>query len=222
MRVMSMPIRIVLADDHAVVLAGLCSLLQLEADIEVVGATSDSTQLLELLRTQQPDVVVLDWQMPGMGGQTCLERIRQAGITSRVLVLSAFSDGDTLQAVLEAEADGFALKTEPPQQVIAAIRQVYNGQLVFPQAARRWLRTRRQPSALPTDELSAREMAVLALVAQGLTNMQIAQRLSISDNTVKFHLQNIYSKLGVANRTEAVSVYYKLVATGSLGTSGWK
>ena len=205
-----MPIRIVLADDHAVVLAGLCSLLQLEADIEVVGATSDSTQLLELLRTQQPDVVVLDWQMPGMGGQTCLERIRQAGITSRVLVLSAFSDGDTLQAVLEAEADGLALKTEPPQQVIAAIHQVYNGQLVFPQAARRWLRTRRRSPAPAADELSAREAAVLALVAQGLTNMQIAQRLAISDNTVKFHLQNIYSKLGVANRTEAVGVYYKL------------
>jgi DNA-binding NarL/FixJ family response regulator len=207
-----MPIRIILADDHAVVLAGLCSLLQIEEDIEVVGAASDGIQLLELLRAQRPDVVMLDWQMPGMGGMTCLERIHQTGIPARVLVLSAFSDGDTLQAALEAEADGFALKTEPPQQVIAAIRQVYNGQLVFPQAARRWLRTRRQPPATTSaDELSEREAAVLALVAQGLTNTQIAQRLSISDNTVKFHLQNIYSKLGVTNRTEAVGVYYKLV-----------
>src|SRR5690606_23008929 len=145
-------------------------------------------------------------QMPQMGGLACLERIRAAGLPTKVLVLSAFYDGDTMQSALEAEADGFALKTEPPQQTIACIRQVYQGQLVFPQAARRWLRSQRQRGGPAANELSEREAEVLGLVAQGLTNTQIAQRLNVSDNTVKFHLQNIYQKLHVSNRTEAAGI----------------
>jgi DNA-binding NarL/FixJ family response regulator len=129
----------------------------------------------------------------------------------KVLVLSAFNDGDSIQAALEKEADGFALKTEPPQQTIASIRQVYRGHLVFPQAARRWLRTQRQrPSGPSMEDLTEREAEVLELVAQGLTNVQIAQRMNVSENTTKFHLQNIYQKLNVNNRTEAASIFYKL------------
>lgn len=203
-------IRVVLVDDHALVLEGMRSLLDAEDDITVVGTASNGTEALEIIRILQPDVVVLDLQMPMMNGLTCLEHIRAEGVPTKVLVLSAFNDGDSLQSALEKEADGFALKTESPQQTITSIRQVYLGQLVFPQAAKRWLRTHRQHPSASIPDLSEREIEVLALVAQGLTNTQIAQRLSVSDNTVKFHLQNIYQKLGVNNRTEAAGVYYKL------------
>lgn len=205
-----MSIRVILADDHALVLEGLRSMLHAEDDIEVVAIANNGEELLRLLRQSQVDVVVLDLQMPGMDGLTCLERIREEALPVKVLVLSAFNDGDSIQSALEKEADGFALKTEPPQQTVASIRQVYSGQLVFPQAAKRWLRTHRQRPSNPADELSEREAEVLSLVAQGLTNAQIAQRISVSDNTVKFHLQNIYQKLDVSNRTEAAGVYYKL------------
>lgn len=208
-------IRVVLADDHALVLEGMRSLLDAEEDIEVVGTASTGTEALEVVRQQQPDVVVLDLQMPMMDGLTCLEHIRAEGLTTKVLVLSAFNDGDSMQSALEKEADGFALKTESPQQTITSIRQVYRGQLVFPQAAKRWLRTHRQRPYPALTDLSEREIEVLSLVAQGLTNTQIAQRLSVSDNTVKFHLQNIYQKLNVNNRTEAAGVYYKLQQEGA-------
>jgi DNA-binding NarL/FixJ family response regulator len=204
-------IRVMLADDHALVLEGLRSLLEAEDDIEVVGIASNGIQVLESARVLNPDVIVLDVRMPDMDGLTCLEHLRMAGISSKILVLSAFNDGDSIQSALEKEADGFALKTEPPQQTIASIRQVFRGHLVFPQAARRWLRTQRQRTGPCLDDLSEREAEVLALAAQGLTNALIAQRLNVSDNTVKFHLQNIYQKLGVNNRTEATSVYYQLL-----------
>jgi DNA-binding NarL/FixJ family response regulator len=205
-------IRVMLADDHALVLEGLRSLLEAEDDIEVVGTASSGAQVLQTAQALRPDVIVLDVRMPDMDGLTCLEHIRAVGLSSKVLVLSAFNDGDSIQAALEKEADGFALKTEPPQQTIASIRQVYRGHLVFPQAARRWLRTQRQRPSGPTlEDLSEREAEVLALVARGLTNSLIAQDLNVSENTVKFHLQNIYQKLNVNNRTEATGVYYKLL-----------
>lgn len=208
-------IRIVLADDHALVLEGLRSLLDAEDDMEVVGTASDGTAALDVVRCLQPDVAVLDLQMPGMTGLDCLKQIRAEELNAKVLVLSAFNDGDSMQAALEHEADGFALKTEPPQQTIASIRQVYRGQLVFPQAAKRWLRTHRQRPGPSGDDLSERETEVLELVSQGLTNTLIAQRLNVSENTVKFHLQNIYQKLNVSNRTEAASIFYKLRRGGA-------
>ncbi|MBP1464717.1 response regulator transcription factor [Candidatus Chloroploca sp. M-50] len=206
-------IKVFLADDHALVLEGLRSLIESEGDMEVVGTASDGDQVLERVRALAPDVVVLDLQMPTVGGIACLQSIRAANVPAKVLILSAFYDGDTMQSALEAEADGFALKTEAPQQTLACIRQVYQGQLVFPQAAKRWLRQHRQRPS-PASDLSDREAEVLTLVAQGLTNTQIAQRLQVSDNTVKFHLQNIYQKLGVSNRTEAAGIFFKLRQEG--------
>ncbi len=205
-------INVFLADDHALVLEGLRSLIEGENDMTVVGTANDGDQVIEAVRALRPDVVVLDLQMPTMGGIECLQQIRSESLPIKVLILSAFYDGDTMQSALEAEADGFALKTEAPQQTVACIRQVYQGQLVFPQAARRWLRQRQRPG--PATDLSEREAEVLALVAQGLTNTQIAQRLRVSDNTVKFHLQNIYQKLGVGNRTEAAGIFFKLRQEG--------
>ncbi|GIV97959.1 MAG: DNA-binding response regulator [Herpetosiphonaceae bacterium] len=207
-------IRVILADDHALVLEGMRSLLQDEPDIEVVAAVTDGAALLQTLRQVQADIVVLDLQMPAIDGLTALEHIRREQISVKVLVLSAFNDGESIQRALEHEADGFALKTEPPQQTVESIRQVYRGQLVFPAAAKRWLLTQRKAGAEREPDLSEREMEVLALAAKGRSNKEIGAQLGLSENTVKFHLQNIYQKLGVSNRTEAAAVYHRLYPQG--------
>lgn len=201
----SPPIRLILADDHPLVLEGLRALLATVPDMRVVATATDGERLMEAVERFMPDVVVLDLEMPYVSGLTCLHRIRRAELPVRVLVLSAFGDSDSLRAALEAEADGFALKTEPPQNTIAAIRQVAAGQLVFPVAARRLLFEKRAPAS----GLTPREESVLALVAEGQSNAQIAQALGLTENTVKFHLQNLYQKLGVSNRTEAAAHFHR-------------
>jgi len=200
-------VRIILADDHELVLEGLRSLIEAEPDLEVLATAKDGGQCLDAVRRHQPDVVVLDLEMGPMGGLQCLESIRAGHPSVRVLVLTAYSDGESMRAALEGGAAGFALKTEPPQQTVASIRQVYRGQLVFPLAARRWLL--RTPALAEPTHPTDREMEILALVSEGLTNAQIGHRLRVSDNTVKFHLQNVYLKLGVRNRTEAAAYYLR-------------
>jgi DNA-binding NarL/FixJ family response regulator len=204
---MSERLKIILVDDHALVLEGLRGLLANEPDIEVIATATDGAGLLALLDHHQPDVVVMDLQMPTQDGLSCLEEIRRRGLPVRVLVLTAFGDGESIQSALERGADGIALKTAPPRQTIEAIRQVGHGNLVFPPAARKWLRGH-QPDSDPG--LSEREWDVLELVAQGLTNPQIAETLNLSENTVKFHLQNTFQKLGVNNRTEAAGFYFRV------------
>ncbi len=201
-------IRTILADDHELVLQGLRSLLEEEDDIEVVAVARDGGELLDLLERRRPDVLVMDLQMP-YHGLRVLEEIRRRGMPVRVLVLTAFGDGESIQAAIQLEADGFALKTEPPMQVIEAIRQVAQGRLVFPRAAQRLLAGHEQEEPAPPIELSPREAVVLEYIAQGLTNPQIATRLTVSENTVRFHLKNIFGKLGVANRTEAAAWYFQ-------------
>jgi DNA-binding NarL/FixJ family response regulator len=201
-------LRVVLADDHELVLEGLRGLLLGEPDIEVVGAATDGQSALALIEKQQPDVAVLDVQMSTLDGIGCLEAIRRRGLPVRVLILTAFGDGEAIQSALEGGADGFALKTAPPRQTVEAIRQVGQGYLVFPPAARKWLRGH-QPASAEAPGLSAREWEVLEQLAKGLTNSQIAEAISVSENTVKFHVQNIFQKLGVSNRTEAAAYYFR-------------
>ncbi len=200
------PVRIVLADDHALVLEGLSALLAAESDLRVIATATDGERLLDAIRRFRPDVAVLDLQMPYMDGPTCLQHIRAEGLPVRVLVLSAFGDAYSLRTAVEAGADGFALKTDPPQTTLTAIRQVAAGQMVFPQAARRWLA---RPATTSPNALTDREEAVLALVAEGKSNAQIAAALNLSENTVKFHLRNLFAKLGVTNRTEAAARYHR-------------
>lgn len=199
-------IRIVLADDHALVLEGLRALLAVEPDLHVVATATDGERLLEAVRRFTPDVVAMDLQMPFMDGLTCLHHIRAEGLPVRVLVISAFGDARSLRAAVEGGADGFALKTDPPELTIAAIRQVAVGQLVFPNVIRRWLL--RKPAQDP-NALTDREESVLELVAEGMSNAQIGATLGLSENTVKFHLKNLYSKLGVTNRTEAAAKFHQ-------------
>lgn len=200
------PIRVVLADDHALVLEGLRALLSAEPDLHVVATATDGERLLDAVKRFHPDVAVMDMQMPFMDGLTCLRHIRAAGLSVRVLVISAFGDAPSLRAAVEGGADGIALKTDSPEMTLAAIRQVAAGQLVFPEAARRWLI--RNPGQDP-NALTEREEAVLALIAEGKSNAQIGAALNLSENTVKFHLKNLFAKLGVINRTEAASKFHQ-------------
>ncbi len=199
-------LQVILADDHESVLEGLRARLADEDDIEVVATATDGTSLLAALQERTPDVVVMDLQMPAPEGLNCLAEIRRRELPVRVLVLTAFGDGESIQFALENGADGFALKTDPLRRTIDAIRQVGHGNMVFPPAARKWL-WGHHPEA--NFDLSPREWDVLALAADGLTNPQIAEKLVVTENTVKFHLQNIFQKLGVSNRTEAAGFYFR-------------
>lgn len=201
-------IRVVLADDHALVTEGLRSLIDHQTDMEVVQIVQDGRELLEFLECADSvvDVAVIDVQMPA-NGLDALAEIRRRELPVRVLILTAFGDGESMQKALQYGAEGFALKTESPQQTVEAIRQVAQGRLVFPRAAQRWMMGGRRPTTAP--ELSQREIEVLEKLARGLTNAEIAVALSVSENTVRFHLKNIYEKLGVTNRTEAVAWFLR-------------
>jgi DNA-binding NarL/FixJ family response regulator len=196
------PLRLVLADDHALVLDGLRMMANAERDLHVVATATDGERALEAVRRFRPDVAVLDVQMPNMDGLECLTRVRAEVPGTRVLLLSAFADPPTLRAAVERGADGYALKTDPPQVTFRAIREVAGGRLVFPASARRWLMG---PRGAEPGALTEREEAVLQLLAEGRTNAQIAAAVCLSPNTVKFHLRNLFAKLGVSNRTEAAA-----------------
>lgn len=202
-------VRIVLADDHPLVLEGLKALLDAEPDLEVVATVGDGEALLEALRSRRPDLAVIDLEMGDPDGLACLDRIASEGLPVRVVVLTAHSDPRIMRTVWEKGAAGFAMKSQPPRQTVSVIRQVAQGQLVFPQATR-------QPGADAADRiresLTERERAVLSALAEGLSNQRIARRLGITANTVKFHLQNLYLKLGARTRTEAVAWYHRELA----------
>ncbi len=200
-------IRTILADDHELVLAGLCNLLDAEPDIEVVATAGSGQGLLRLLEQHDDiDVVVTDLDMPP-NDINVLAEIQARGYDVRVLVLTASSDIDTIRSAMELEAEGYAVKTESPRQTIEAIRQVAAGRLVYPRSVQRLLMGRAQPAEVV--ELSPREQGVIEQLAQGLTNAQIAEQLHISENTVRFHLKNIFEKIGVTNRTEAAAWFLK-------------
>lgn len=201
-------IRVLLADDHALVTEGLRALIDRQNDMEVVQIVQDGQELLRFLeQSTAVDVAVIDVQMPS-SGLDALAEIRRRGLPVHVLILTAFADGESIQKALQYGAEGFALKTESPTQTIEAIRQVAQGRLVFPRSAQRWLAGGRQPTNTTID-LSARELEVLEKLARGLPNAEIAAELMVSENTVRFHLKNIYEKLGVTNRTEAVAWFFK-------------
>jgi DNA-binding NarL/FixJ family response regulator len=196
------PIRVLLADDHVIVLEGLKAVLEAQPDIAVVGATTQGAEVMPLVEVQMPDVLVLDLELGGVNGAEILAALKARAPLPRVLILTAYTDGESIRSVLDAGADGLALKTELPQHTVSAIRQVHAGQLVFPQAARRWLAERTERGA-PGGDLTPRERDVWALLADGLSNPVIARRLGVSDHTVKFHVQHLLTKLQVKNRTEA-------------------
>ncbi len=204
---MSDVIRVFLADDHAVVRRGLEALIETQADMVVVGTAVDGEEAVQQVDRLSPDVILLDIQMPRKNGVTAIGEIKTAHPDARILVLTSFGDDDTVFAAIKAGAMGYLLKDSSPQELMQAIRHVYNGRAsLHPDIALKVIQELNKPPAdlpLTDDPLTEREVEVLKLVARGLTNQEIADQLVVSERTVRTHLSNILGKLHLANRTQA-------------------
>lgn len=199
-------IRILVADDHPIVRDGLVAVLGTQPDFEVVGEAVDGRSTVEQVLRMRPDVVLLDVEMPGMDGVQALQQLKKLGQPARAIVFTAFDADERIVAAVRAGAQGYLLKGAPREELFTAVRVVHaGGSLLQPVVASRLLE--RFGEATPTvDKLTARELEVLALVAQGQTNKDIAERLAITQRTVKYHVSSIMGKLGAGNRTEAVAL----------------
>lgn len=199
-------IRILIADDHAVVREGLRSLINTEPGMTVIGQAEDGHRALEMARSLQPDVILLDMVMPHKSGLEVIKILKEENPEVRILVLTSFSDDDMLFPAVKAGALGYLLKNSSPQRLLAAIRDVHRGEpSLSSDVAKKLMLEMQRPSSLPPteDPLTARELEVLRLVAQGQTNQEIAEELVIGEGTVRTHVSSILSKLHLANRTQA-------------------
>ncbi|MFI5695275.1 response regulator [Kribbella sp. NPDC051586] len=195
-------IRVLIADDHAIVRTGLSQLLGTADDIELVGAAGDGAEAATMAAELRPDVVLMDLSMPGTDGISATARIVAASPEVHVLVLTSFSDQARILDALQAGAEGYLLKHSEPEVILAGIREIVSGgSPLDPKAARVLLTNRRSPG--PETKLTDREQEVLDMVGAGLPNKTIARRLGISERTVKAHLTNVYQRLGVTDRTQA-------------------
>jgi DNA-binding NarL/FixJ family response regulator len=199
-------IRVVLADDHAVVRAGIRQFLETAAEIKVVAEAGDGRSAQEMIAEHRPDVAVLDIQMPHASGVEVTRWLRSNFKEVGVLILTAYDDDPYVLAVLQAGANGYVLKTASPADIIQAVRDVYAGKSALDQAIVRKVMAQitGQRQALSFEELTDREREVLTLVGKGDTNKAIAVQLGISDRTVQGHLAHIFNKLQASSRTEAV------------------
>ena len=198
------PIRLLVADDHPVVRDGLRAMLATQPDMELVGEAATGTQAVAQARALRPDVVLMDLQMPDLDGPAAIAALREQAPEVRVLVLTTFgTDADITRAV-EAGATGYLLKDAPREQLFGAIRAAARGESVLsPSVATRVLGRMRAPAE---EALSPRELEILQAVARGLSNKEVGRRLYVSEATVKTHLLRIFGKLGVDDRTAAVTV----------------
>jgi len=195
-------IRVVVADDHAIVRGGLEQLLATAPDIELVGTAGDGAEAVEAAGRLRPDVILMDLSMPVVDGVEATRRITAADPDAHVVVLTSFSDNRRILDALQAGAIGYLLKHAGPDELLGAVRAAAAGESPMdPKAARVLLDSRRV--SRQAQDLSAREEEVLRLVAAGLANKQIARRLEISERTVKAHLTNVFARIGVSDRTQA-------------------
>lgn len=196
-------VRVLLVDDHAIVRAGLSQLFDTTDDLLVVGAAADGAQAVTLAQSLQPDVVLMDLSMPGIGGAEATRQISQTCAGTRIIALTSFSDRDRILQAFDAGATGYLLKDAPPEDIIRAVRQAFDGQSpVDPKVAQVLLGARSHTSK-PAFGLTAREHEVLGLLSQGCANKHIARRLGITEATVKAHLTSIFQTIGVTDRTQA-------------------
>jgi len=214
-------IRVLIVDDHAVVRQGLRTFLELHGDpssddvsalpIEVVGEAADGAQAVDLSRRLQPDVVLLDLVMPGMDGIQATPRIVACSPRSRVIILTSFGEEDKVIPAVRAGAQGYLLKDIPPDELVRAVRAAYQGQVqLHPDVARKLMSAvaaqdppTGKPGAAAADELTGREHEVLGLIARGFNNREIAEKMVISEKTVKTHVSSILGKLHLEDRTQA-------------------
>lgn len=201
---MSETVRIVIADDHPVVRAGLKGMLASQIDFVVVGEAASGLEAVELADQLRPDIVIIDLRMAGMGGVAAITQMRRRRLGTPILVLTTYDSPAEIQQAIAAGATGYLLKDSSREQLFEAIRMVAQGKSVFsPAVATRIVRHMQAPSA---SALSQREREALALVARGASNKEVARALRLSEATVKSHLLHIFKKLGVDDRTAAVTV----------------
>ena len=202
----SQPIRVMLVDDHTMVRRGLATFLKVFDDLQLAGEAESGAAAIQLCGELLPDVVLMDMAMTDMDGATATRIIRQQYPQVQVIVLTSFKEGELIKNALEAGAIGYLLKDVSADDLVRAIRAAHAGRATLsPEAAQALVETTNQPRG-PGLDLTERELEVLALMVEGLSNTQIAGRLSVSPSTIKSHVSNILSKLGVASRTEAVTL----------------
>lgn len=198
--------KVLIVDDHAVVRSGLKAFLLVEDHLELVGEAGSGEEAIEICQKENPDVVLMDLVMPGMDGAETTERIRKAHSQVQVIALTSFPEGDLVQRVLKAGAISYLLKNVSGDELVKAILAAAKGESVLaPEAARALVEETTKPPA-PTFDLTKRELQVLDLMVQGLSNSEMAEVLIVSQSTVKFHVSNIISKLEAVSRTEAVAI----------------
>jgi len=196
-------IRVMIVDDHAIVRQGLRAIIRVTPDLELAAEAGGGREAIELAAAQRPDVILMDLVMPETDGVAAIAAIKRTRSGVRVIALTTFADADLVLGAVQAGADGYLLKDVDVQELTRTIRTVHGGQpYLHPEATRHLLQATARPEQ-PAERLTGREQEVLALVARGQTNRQIADALKISEKTVSVHVSNLLSKLGMASRTQA-------------------
>ncbi len=206
-------IHILIADDHSIVREGLKQLLELEDDFEVVGQASNGVETIERVKELKPDVLLLDINMPIMNGIKALKRLKEDGIDTKVVILTIHEDREYLLETMQIGASGYILKDSDSASFFKAIRDAHSGEsYIQPKLAADLIKEFNKPRVVRVkseNELTQREYEVIALIADGLNNKDIAERLFISEKTVKNHVSNIFRKINVSDRTQAAIYAYK-------------